>query len=391
MRVLSFRSFIWFAILSACSILPGSPDTDSAADLAAATATQPPAPPSDPTPTLDLAAFATTGLIAFTNFSENSVDIYTLDVHADEQQRLTNAAGTSIYPRWSPDGRYLSYLYFDPATDQVDIWVLDIKAGPPSRPVSQGGIGSFPELSWSPDNKYLLYAGTSTNDPSSTVIQRLDVNTGFIEVLTQSYTRWNVFPDWSPDGSRIVYVSNSPGDANSTEDIWLMDINGANQTKLVSADEPGWQESKPAWGPESWRLAFYRYPAPTADTASQTLSEGLWVISLDGTNEQLLFAYPGASFSQSPVWSPDGEWIAFTAGELDQTDVWLVRASGGQGINVSNLPGEESSVSWSPDSAWLLFTNTYQGKTSLFVAALDTSGVHPLLPGENSGYADWGP
>ena len=39
------------------------------------------------------------------------------------------------------------------------------------------------------------------------------------EILTQSYTQSNTFPDWSPDGARIAYVSNAPGDANFSDAI----------------------------------------------------------------------------------------------------------------------------------------------------------------------------
>lgn len=395
----SYHKFLlipWIGLIlslacSSSSLLPGDPVVVNPADGEIPSATIPPAPPSDPTPTLDRTSFASTGLIAFTRFSESSVDLYTYNAETGEQRRLTNLPGASLHPRWSPDGRFLSYLYLDSETDRVDIWVLDILAGPPGRPVTQAGIGGFPDIAWSPNNQHLLYWSNPKDDPAATVILRLDVTTGFLESLTPDYTQWNSYPAWSPDGAHIAFVSNRPGDENSTDDIWLMDSNGGSKFRLVSANEPGWQESKPAWAPDNWRIAFFRYPAPNADIDSQTLQPGLWVISRDGTNEKLLFGFPGSDFSESPVWSPDGNWIAFTAGELDQTDVWLLPSSGGQAINISLLPGEESRIAWSPDSAWLLFTNTYEGGTFLYIVDIDVSGARQLLPGEGSGYADWGP
>ena len=107
---------------------------------------------------------------------------------------------------------------------------------------------------------------------------------------------------------------------------------------------PGWDENKPAWSPDGSQIAFFRYPSPVADRGAQTLKQGLWVINADRSNERHVYEFENAEFSEAPVWSPDSTWIAFTAGEFDQIDVWLVPAVGGQAVNLSNLPGEEGSL-----------------------------------------------
>ena len=378
---------VFLLLFLACNLSSLTPT-----DEAVPTEATPPPPPSEPTPTLERASFASTGLIAFTRFTEDSVDLFTYNAETAEERRLTNQLGASLQPRWSPDGRFLSYLYFDPDTDQVNIWILDIQAGPPGRPVTQGGIGGFPQLSWSPDDRYLLFWGTPKGDPTANVILRLDVNTGQIDTLTPDYTKWNAYPAWSPDGIRIAFVTNRPGDLpDTTNDIWLIDAGGGNPVLLVQATEPGWDDDKPAWSPDGSQVAFFRYPSPVADRNAQTLQPGLWAVNADGSAERLVYAFENAGFSEAPVWSPDGAWIVFTAGQFDQIDVWLVPAAGGQAVNISNLPGEEGSLAWSPDSAWLLFTNTFEGETVIYIVDLDRSGAHPLLPGAGSGYADWGP
>ncbi|MCH7662757.1 MAG: PD40 domain-containing protein [Chloroflexi bacterium] len=377
---------IILAIFLACNFSSLAPTVE-----AVPTEAIPLPPTSNPTPTLDRASFASTGLIVFTRFSDVSVDLFTYNAETGEERRLTNTLGASLQPRWSPDGRFLSYLYFDSETDQVNIWILDIQAGPPGRPVTQGGIGGFPLLSWSPDNHYLLFWGTPKDDPTANVILRLDVNSGQIDTLTADYTKWNAYPAWSPDGSRIAFVTNRPGDLpDTTNDIWLINAGGSSPVILVQASEPGWDESKPAWSPDGGQVAFFRYPSPVADRSAHTLSQGLWAINVDAGIERLIHEFENAEFSQAPVWSPDGSWIAFTIGQFDQIDVWLVPAAGGQAVNISNLPGEEGSLAWSPDSAWLLFTNTFEGGTFIYIVDLDRSGARQLLPG-GSGYADWGP
>ena len=60
---------------------------------------------------------------------------------------------------------------------------------------------------------------------------------------------------WSPDGSNISFVSNGA----STWDVYVMDGNGANQTRLTfhAVYERG-GVAGPRWSPDGSRIAFAR-------------------------------------------------------------------------------------------------------------------------------------
>ena len=82
----------------------------------------------------------------------------------DGSQRvaLTAAADGIDKPRWSPDGRFVSYLATLPGSDKAQIMLLDRRGGNAVALTSVSGeIG---EYAWSPDGKRLVF----TMEPSDT-------------------------------------------------------------------------------------------------------------------------------------------------------------------------------------------------------------------------------
>jgi dipeptidyl aminopeptidase/acylaminoacyl peptidase len=87
----------------------------------------------------------------------------------------------------------------------------------------------------------------------------------------------------------------------------------------------------------------------------------LWMVSWDGKQDvQLTFNKDGAG---EPQWSPDGRWLAFTTGrEADGPhaakgeQVWVLDRRGGEAQPLTNVKQELEGYKWSPDSKTLLLT-----------------------------------
>lgn len=56
----------------------------------------------------------------------------------------------------------------------------------------------------------------------------------------------------------------------------------------------------------------------------------------------------------NPVWSPDGEWIAFASNRTGNTDIFLVPADGGATKRLTYHSGPDVPSDWSPDGKYIL-------------------------------------
>ena len=75
------------------------------------------------------------------------------------------------------------------------------------------------------------------------------------------------------------------------------------------------------------------------------------------TGKETPISLPLAGMSDA-VLSPDGQWIAFslsTAGSVDDNNLWVVDAHGGQPRKLTQLPYLQHDPTWSPDGSTLYF------------------------------------
>ncbi|HWN18338.1 MAG TPA: hypothetical protein VNO19_05425, partial [Gemmatimonadales bacterium] len=83
--------------------------------------------------------------------------------------RLTSNKSSEATPRWSPDGRYLTFLSDRGDPREVDqVWLLDRSGGEAERITElPGGVSDY---AWSPDSKRLALI-VSDPDPDSTDVR----------------------------------------------------------------------------------------------------------------------------------------------------------------------------------------------------------------------------
>ncbi len=82
-------------------------------------------------------------------------------------------------------------------------------------------------------------------------------------------------------------------------------------------------------------------------------ADDLWSVGRNGGEAHRLAA--GLGREASPVFSPDGKWIAFSADQNDNVDVYVIPAEGGQATRLTYHPGRDEAVGWTPDGKRVLF------------------------------------
>jgi len=252
---------------------------------------------------------------------------------------MTAAGGSSGNPRWSPDGKYLSFTANrDDSENQV--WVLDRRGGEarPLTEVEEGG-GSY---RWSPDGSRLLlsvrdpepedtWADGKENAPRAPwVIDRLQFKRDRTGYLTGNrHTHLYIFDlaskaltqitsgdynesqaTWSPDGRYVAFVSNrtEEPDGNDNSDIWVVaaDNTDEGQTLRQVTTNPG-SDSSPAWSPDGDRITYVTGLEPDLIWYA---TDHLAVVSSNGGEPQILTRALDRNVG-SPRFTADGEAILF--------------------------------------------------------------------------------
>ncbi len=122
-------------------------------------------------------------------------------------------------------------------------------------------------------------------------------------------------------------------------------ITAADVTKLRFVAEP-------ALHPDGRRVV---YSVAHSDEDENTYRAHLWLVAADGTGKPRQFTH-GSGRDGGPVWSPDGQWLAFTRTRSGHREVWLLPADGGEARRLTHTPHGAGDPVWAPDSRTLAFT-----------------------------------
>jgi Tol biopolymer transport system component len=161
----------------------------------------------------------------------------------------TNPDGEDAPGDYSPDGRMLSFVRYDPArTDGVNTAVFVVGLdGHGARRISPWGPFHDVTSSWSPDGRWILYV---QNDEIFEV--HPDGSGGHQIVIDVPGDRTlTAYPAWSPDGKWIAFSMSVPSTYGLN--VYTMRPDGSDvhqvTTALAGSQEAGEGDEYPDWGP----------------------------------------------------------------------------------------------------------------------------------------------
>jgi Tol biopolymer transport system component len=308
-------------------------------------------------------------------------------------------------PAISPDGSYV--LYLEEETDEadgrqsvdsgqsVDLWLADLRTGE-RRNLTRTPNSAETNFQWWPARPDLVIFSSRPRE----VLPELGV-TGFLAVVGSDGDGYRVLDDQnhtgglpapSPDGQTIAYGSGATG--------WLYRWEmGPEVFDPADYGLPSYRDAhigSPSWSPDGGKLAWIVRGDFAKDRDPQM---GVAVFGLETRTTQILHLYDPAvrdGWPPPPVWSPDGQWLAFTAWAKhpDLAGVWVVRTDGQQEGASQSLFTEYhlggSRPVWVSNGGWLAYSRGLEGEgTSAWAAQVGTWGLIRLALPPDAYIIDW--
>jgi imidazolonepropionase-like amidohydrolase/Tol biopolymer transport system component len=162
-----------------------------------------------------------------------------------------------------------------------------------------------------------------------------------VEIETDEGTWMSL--DVSPDGEEIVF--------DLLGDLYTIPIGGGKASALTSGFP--W-DMQPRYSPDGTSIAF---------TSDRGGGDNIWIMDRNGDNPRAV-SEEDFRLLNSPVWSPDGEFIAarkhFTSRRsLGAGEIWLFHRSGGSGLQLNERPNDQKDLgepAFSPDGRYVYYS-----------------------------------
>jgi tricorn protease len=239
-------------------------------------------------------------------------NIWRVSENGGKADRVTTfKTGDVRWPAISADGKMIVFEH------DFGIWKLDV-ASKRATPITlnieaetQENLAEMQSFSSQADEYDLAPSSRRIAISIHGEIFTAPVDEGDLKQITDGAARERGV-GYSPDGKWLAYVSDQSG----REEIYIVPIDGSGPAQKVTDIDT--LKTSYNWSPDSKEIVF-----TSSDDKLRKLTVATKQIAVLDTSR-----YGGFG---TPVWSPDGKWIAYSKSDASRTsDVYLVAASGAE-------------------------------------------------------------
>ena len=270
------------------------------------------------------------------NHGIGTFNVYVMTPRGAEQTQLTDALRGQSHPKWSHDGRRITFTTCRPTDFSCEIYVMNADGSGQTK-LTNNFSADYMSV-WSPDDQRIAFVSERDGSPQIYVMNGDGSNP---TRLTQGGAV-DVLPTWSPDGRRIAFQTNREGN----NEIYEMNADGSNPTNLTQSPA---SDEFPAWSPRGDKIAF---------KSDRDGNGEIYVMNVDGSHPTRLTNNPADEYY--PAWSPRADKIAFVSNRDGNYEIYVMRADGSAQTRLTNNPAWDADPAWAierPDDQVLAFVS----------------------------------
>jgi len=356
-------------------------------------------------------------MLAFVSRRDGVPRIWLKSLSEGNEAVLT--AGPDVAPRFAPDGS--SVLFVRAEGGSTALYRIATLGGEPRKVLQNATEGD-----WSPDGTHIVFLRQgSSGGTTVTTVGVASIDGGGEKTIGTINDAALGAPRWSPDGQWIAISAGQFGASESAGKFIQLIRSDGSQSRRVMPTEEGGDVSGTTWLDGGRTLLYTQGESVTTVSLgaaiintgtsrvvaqdvvtgkgrtllwSPSLSTGVAVVGPGhivfdaATARQNLQEYditqapavPGAILSQGtsldrqPIYSPDGEWVAFSSNRSGNLDIWARARRTGELRQLTDHPADDWDPGFTPDGRQLVWTSRRGGNFEIWMANADGTGAHQV-------------
>ena len=279
-------------------------------------------------------------------------ELFVYSLETNKSENVTNNPEFDADPSFAPDGKQIVFTSL--RDGNAEIYLMNADGSDVRRLTNHPGWDSHPVFS--PDGTTIAFPSNRNSENSDVYLMGVD-GSG-IRRLTDWKSDEHVEPGcWSSDGTQISFVSDREGN----DDIFITNAE-VFRPRSIFADEKS-DLQFPFASPNGKQIVY--------QAEIEKKSGELRVFDRETKRSRMLLET--ANPDLAPVFSPDGEWIAFQNRIDGNTEICLIKSDGSGLRNLTNNAARDLNPSFSPDGKQIVFSSNRDGNFGLFQLYLMSS------------------
>jgi tricorn protease len=356
-------------------------------------------------------------LVRYPHYSQGRVtfsylgDVWVANEDSTNVQRLTVNKARDVYPRFSPDGKWIAFS--SDRNGNLDVYLIPSTGGTVKQLTSHSADDTV--LNWTPDGRFVLFS-SNRGEQFMPMLYKVSTDGG---MPVNAGPDMGVSASYSPDGTKIAYNQKA-------QSYWRKYYRGAYQSDVIVEDVASKKftnvtdfdglDSWPMWAHDGqiyfvsdrdgggltniWRVAEsggkadrvtsykegdVRFPSISADGKTIVFEHDFGISKLDVASKRVtpLHFDIGAETEESLSEVRD---FNSTVDDFDLApnsrrivlsvhgEIFTAPVDEGDLRQITDTAARDRNVSYSPDGKWLSFISDRSGREELYVVGTDGAG-----------------